>query len=86
MIANARGRSQVTWFLISFLISPLLGFIVLVLMPNLKEKPATAMAAPTPAAPSQTPPCPRCGSARVPGQMFCPSCGLDLWAEYDSRR
>lgn len=29
------------------------------------------------------PPCPRCGSPREVGRQLCPTCGLDLWADYD---
>ena len=76
MIANARGRNQLGWFAISFLLSPLIGFIAVVLMPNLKD---TAPAAPLP-------PCPRCQTPRIKGQRHCPGCGLDLWADYDAKR
>ena len=76
MIANARGRSQLQWFAISFLLSPLIGFIAVVLMKNLKD------AVPAEAA---LPPCPRCQTPRIKGQRNCPGCGLDLWADYDAR-
>ena len=81
LIANARGRSQLNWFLISFLLSPVVGFVAVVLMPNLKTR--TAELAPTPGV---APPCPRCGQQRIPGQRYCPGCALDLWADYDQRQ
>lgn len=34
LIASNRGRSQVNWFLLSFLLSPLIAFVALVLMPK----------------------------------------------------
>lgn len=79
LVASARGRGQVNWFIIAFLVSPVIAFVVLVLMPNLKE------ARRPPVAPVGTPPCPRCGTQRVAGQRHCPGCGLDLWADYDAR-
>lgn len=30
------------------------------------------------------PPCPRCGARREAGRRMCGTCGLDLWAAYDS--
>ena len=38
IFASSRGRSGFGWFLISLLISPLLSFIFLLVLQNLKEK------------------------------------------------
>ena len=38
-----------------------------------------------PPAARPTPPCPRCGVPRKAGERYCPSCGLDLWADFDKR-
>lgn len=38
IFASSRGRSGFGWFFISLLISPLLGFIFLLVLQNMKEK------------------------------------------------
>lgn len=74
-MATNRGRSGLAWFLVSVLLSPLIAFFALVLMPNQKKaEPAPASGA-----------CPRCQTPRVSGQRVCAGCGLDLWADYDAR-
>jgi len=75
-IASSQGRSPLAWFGISVLLSPLLGFLAVVLTPKPKE--ATPQVA--------APPCPRCGTPRTKGQRHCTECGLDLWADYDAKR
>jgi len=74
MIARSQGRSPVTWFMLSLVLSPLFGFLAVVLTAPRKGPAMTP------------PPCPRCGVERVSGQRHCPGCGLDLWADYDARR
>jgi hypothetical protein len=38
IVANARGRNGVGWFLLSAVLSPLIGFLVLVAMPSHANK------------------------------------------------
>lgn len=78
LIASSRGRSQVNWFLASFLVSPIIAFVALAVMPNLKQRPPAI-------GEKNMPPCPRCQAPRQTGERNCGSCGLDLWADYDSR-
>lgn len=81
-IADTRGRKAGEWFLLSLLFSPLIGFVAVVLMPNLRHQqaaahPSAAAAAPAGAQATSTF-CGQCGTPRT-GERFCGKCGNDFW-------
>jgi hypothetical protein len=77
--ADARGRSAFGWFLISLVISPLLGLILVLVMKN-QRSPAPAVGDVSSGA--KRAPCPRCGESIPLAAYVCRFCGLDLEA-YD---
>lgn len=69
-MASARGRDPVVWFFIG-LLSSLIGFLVLVFKPNLKEVKA-AQAAARETAESKT--CPKCAEKVKAEALVCRFC------------
>lgn len=67
--AEAWGRSFSQFFLLSFLLSPIAGGVILLLQRPVK----------TPAPPAVGY-CPSCGTGRIAGANFCASCGRSLEA------
>lgn len=84
-IARSQGRSPTTWFGISILLSPLIGFVAVILTAPRKEA-APVVAPMSPVGPRQGltslrpgAGCPRCGTIRSGQQRYCPSCAFDYW-------
>lgn len=71
LIAPSKGRSAFGWFLIGVLISPLLAFLLVVLLPNKKEEQARAQEK---AEKAQRRPCPRCGEGIMYNATLCRFC------------
>ena len=71
--ADSRGRSGIGWFFLSVLISPLLAFVLLVLLPSLKS--AGGAGAPTPETHVK---CPDCRELVLKDARVCKHCGCRL--------
>jgi hypothetical protein len=69
-IASARGRSGFGWFIFSMLLSPLLGLIMVALLPSLNEQ-----AKPTPDTHVK---CPDCRELVLKEARVCKHCGCRL--------
>lgn len=74
MLAGSRGRSSVVWCLVSLVFSPLLGFIFLMVQPNL----ALLAAAGAQPGPSTHVKCPKCAEWVLPEAVVCKHCGAAL--------
>lgn len=75
VIAGARGRSGFGWFLISVLLSPLIGLILVALLPSLKDRP-------TPATHVK---CPDCAELVRNEARVCKHCGCRLVSQVDAK-
>jgi hypothetical protein len=78
VFASSKGRSGFGWGLLSLVISPLLGFLFVAVLPNLK---AQAMAAATAAAqpgPATHVRCAACAEWVLPQAVVCKHCGAEL--------
>jgi hypothetical protein len=71
VIASSRGRSGFGWFLLAMIISPLLGVILVALLPSLKP----AQGAPTPRTHVK---CPDCAELVLKEAKVCKHCGCKL--------
>ena len=71
MFAGQRGRGTGNWFLVSTLLSPVLGFIFLIASPNLRQTPEQADAA-------KRIKCPTCAELVMPEASVCKHCGAAL--------
>lgn len=80
IVAAAAGRSGFGYFLLSLVLSPLIGFLVLVVM-LLAGKPAAASA---PADDRPRMACPQCAELVLPQAVKCPHCGFAV-AEHVQR-
>lgn len=78
MFAGSRGRSGFGWFVLSMLISPLLGFIFCAVSSNLKVDAALKLA--KDAVPSEKTHvrCPRCAEFVLPQATVCKHCSATL--------
>lgn len=74
MLAGSRGRSSGGWCLISLVISPLLGFIFLMVQPNLAVQ-AALVAQPGPETHVK---CGKCAEWVLPEAVVCKHCGAAL--------
>lgn len=74
IVAGSRGRSAIGWWLLSMLISPLLGIILVALLPSLKVVSAAAPA-PTPETHVK---CPDCRELILKEARVCKHCGCRL--------
>jgi hypothetical protein len=78
VFAANKGRSGVGWFLLSLLISPLLGFLFVAVLSNLKEGAAShAVSAAQPGAATHVR-CPACAEWVLPQAAVCKHCGAAL--------
>jgi hypothetical protein len=66
MLASKRGRNGFGWFLISAVISPLLGFIFLLVTKDLSKEDELRV------------PCPKCSEKVLITATICPYCKSDL--------
>ena len=66
MLASKRGRNGFSWFLISAVISPLLGFIFLLVSKDLSKEDELRV------------PCPKCSEKVLITATMCPHCKSDL--------
>lgn len=69
IIAPSRGRSALNWFLVSVLISPLIGLILVLALPSQKDAPEAAVV---------RLPCPRCGESIATSAQVCRFCGAQF--------
>jgi hypothetical protein len=74
LFAGSRGRGSGSWFFISLILSPLLGLILLALLPNLANK-KTIAAGPTDKTHVR---CPKCAEFVLPEASVCKHCGSEL--------
>jgi len=75
VLASKRGRNGFGWFLLAFVISPLLAGIILALIENLapqQSQPETRFLSPVSA---DTKACPRCAEAIKKAATICRFCG-----------
>jgi hypothetical protein len=70
--ASGRGRSGFGWFLLSLLLSPLIGFVLLVLLPPLNGQQSTAPS------PQTHVKCPDCAELVLAEARVCKHCGAKL--------
>lgn len=70
--ADGRGRSGFGWFLLSLLLSPLVGFVLLVLLPPLNKQQSTAPS------PQTHVKCPDCAELVLAEARVCKHCGARL--------
>lgn len=69
--ASARGRSGFGWFLLALVLSPLIAFVLLVLLPVVKPDGAVAK-------PSTHVKCPDCAELVLNDARVCKHCGCRL--------
>lgn len=70
-VASARGRSGVGWFFISAIISPILGFVLAVILPNRKMQGVQP-------SPETHVKCPDCRELVLNDARKCKHCGCSL--------
>lgn len=75
VFAANKGRSGVGWFLLSLVISPLLGFLFVAVMANLKVQAATAAVQAQIPGPSTHVKCSACAEWVLPEASVCKHCG-----------
>lgn len=73
MLASKRGRSGFGWFLFSVLLTPLLGFIFVLVAKDLSQS-TTSQAGSSPSADSHVK-CPHCAEWVLPEASVCKHCG-----------
>ena len=71
IFAAQRGRGSGNWFLISALLSPVVGFIFLIALPNLQPTPEQI-------ANNNRIKCPSCAELVMPEASVCKHCGATL--------
>ena len=71
VLAARRGRTGVGWYFVSLLISPLLAFVLLLVLPNLEEDERRAMMRK----------CPACAELVRPEAKICRFCRHEFSAE-----
>ena len=71
MFAGSRGRSGFAWFIVSLIISPLISFIFLLVLPNKKEQSQMPN-------PSTHVKCPDCRELVLKDAKVCKHCGCKL--------
>lgn len=72
VIAPSRGRRWGVWLLISFLISPIIGLILVLALPSKKPEQAERRAA------ADRRPCPRCGEQIARSASVCRFCQTEV--------
>jgi hypothetical protein len=74
--AERRGRNRIGWFLVSLLLSPLIGFLLVAGSRDLKPKLIIEPRAP----------CPQCAEQILPAARICPHCHSTLDSGWSSKR
>lgn len=72
VFANNRGRSGGAWFVLSLIISPLLGLLFVAVSKDLKKDQQTAVSTPGPTSHVK---CPHCAEWVLPEASVCKHCG-----------
>ena len=86
-LAAGKGGSGWGLFFASLLLSPLIGFLIVLAMKDRKaeaaadKRAAMIVAATRPAVEGDTKACPRCAETIKAAAVGCRFCGADLWAE-----
>ncbi len=75
VFASSKGRSGFGWFLLSLIISPILGFLFVAVLPNLKVQ--AAVLASQPSAKTHVR-CSACAEWVLPQAAVCKHCGAEL--------
>lgn len=78
VFAGNKGRSGVGWFLLSLVISPLLGFLFVAVLSNLKAEQERDAAKAAQPGPSTHVRCPACAEWVLPQATVCKHCGSAL--------
>jgi len=74
--AERRGRNRIAWFLVSLLLSPLIGFLLVAGSRDLKPKTTIEPRAP----------CPHCAEQILPAAKICPHCRSPLDPGWSTKR
>ena len=80
LLASKRGRSGFAWFLIASLLSPLIGFVFLLVTKDLSQESTSPASGPTEATHVK---CPACAEWVMPEAVVCKHCGGPLVAQTD---
>jgi hypothetical protein len=80
ILANSRGRSGFGWFLLAVLLTPLLGFILVLASKDLSKAEAAAVGVPGGATHVR---CPACAEWVLPEAAVCKHCGGALTPDPD---
>lgn len=76
IVAGGRGRSALGFFLLSLLLSPLIGLILVALLPPIAKAPV--IPGPGDVAQSHRVACPQCAEQILPAAKVCRFCGYQL--------
>lgn len=74
-VANQKGRSGIGFFVLSFFLTPLIGFLAVIALPRIEPKPVLAKDYLDP--PPALTTCPRCAERIQPAALVCRFCGAD---------
>lgn len=78
-VASQKGRSGVGFFVLSFFLTPLVGFLAVIALPRIERKPFLTKdyLEPRPPAPPEEKKCPRCAEMIKADAQVCRFCGTE---------